>query len=108
MMHACTHAWRDNCSYGNVKEYRKTAFSRNIFPFQCPFFSLKKCKTNLVVPGSFVALLKSVCAKLVGANSVKQEFVNASFWSGLPAKFRSRKKKVKISFIPRKKKRKNV
>ena len=43
------------------------------------------------MPKPFVALLKSVFAKLVGAKAVKQEFVNTSFWSGLPAKFRARK-----------------
>ena len=39
----------------------------------------------------FVALLKSTCAKLMGANLLRPELVNYSFWSSLPGKFRSRR-----------------
>ena len=43
------------------------------------------------MPKNFVALLKSVFAKLVGAHAIKPELVNSTFWSSLPAKFRARK-----------------
>lgn len=43
------------------------------------------------MPAEFVALIKSVCAKLVGAKTIDPDLVNGSFWSSLPSKFRSRK-----------------
>lgn len=79
----------------NDNNYKNEMFESDfIMPFLSFHTSLKKCKTTLVVPPLFVALLKSICAKLVGANEIKPELLNATFWSGLPAKFRSRKKKV--------------
>lgn len=62
------------------------------------YFSLEKCKIKKVVPVAFVAVLKSICAKLVGAKVVTLQVVNAALWSGMPARFRARrdyaKKKV--------------
>ena len=61
-----------------------------------------------MVPLEFVALLKAICAKLMGSNIVTPQVVNAALWTGMPARFRARrdyaKKKVFsklfLSFLP--------
>ena len=79
-----------------------------LFPLHSFIYRIKDEKKDLVVPKAFVALLKSVFAKLVGAKSVNPHMVTNAFWTGLPAKFRARKPRGSMvsKKIKRKKERK--
>ena len=94
------------CFYANAAVAAHTQLIRTSYLFKFhDFFALslsspKKCKVTLVVPNEFVAILKSTCAKLIGAGFLKREFVNAEFWSSLPAKFRSRREKKSVQKRP--------
>ena len=79
------------------KKERKKERKTGINVFFLSLFRLKNEKKDLVVPRQFVALLKSIFAKLVGAKAINPQLVNASFWSGMPAKFRARKPRGSVS-----------
>lgn len=77
---------------GKLKERKKKRKKVQIPRFS--FLRVKEEKKDMVVPRAFVALLKSIFAKLVGAKAINPQLVNNAFWAGLPAKFRARKPRV--------------
>lgn len=47
------------------------------------------------VPPRFVALLRFTLSRMASTGIIKDDFVDQSFWSGLPAKFRAFKSNAK-------------